>query len=92
MQHVITFINESCDQPTTPAIQKENIVFLDIKPISEPTSQFALKSGKKSFYDQTICIFFKMVEKNSSMVRNFPQTNALSEKIDRQMDRLIDKL
>ena len=33
-----------------------------------------------------------MVENNCIMVKSYEKTNALLERVDRQMDRLIDKL
>ena len=92
IKHVTTSANKSSDQPTTLAIQQENTNFLDIEPTLEPTSQYALKNGKKSFYDEAICMFSKMIENNSNMVRNLEKSNVLLKRVDRQIDKLIDKL
>ena len=35
---------------------------------------------------------WQTTENNSIMVKNFEKTKALLERVDRQMDRLIDKL
>jgi hypothetical protein len=51
-----------------------------------------VKSSKKNFQEQTYGLFTQMVENSSVMVKNFEKTNALLEKVERQMDRLIDKL
>jgi len=37
-------------------------------------------------------MFIQMVENSIIMGRNFEKTNALLEKVERQMDQLIDKL
>jgi hypothetical protein len=52
----------------------------------------SVKFGKKNFQEQTYGLFTQMVENSSVMVKNFEKTNALLEKVERQMDRLIEKL
>jgi hypothetical protein len=85
MKHVTASANGStCIEDSTEEPEKEQI--------SEPTPTSSLKSGKKSFQEQTFGLFTQMVENNSVMVKNFEKTNALLERVDRQMDRLIDKL
>jgi hypothetical protein len=85
MKHVTASANGStCIEDSTEKPEKEQI--------SEPTSTSSLKSGKKSFQEQIFGLFTQMVENSSVMVKNFEKTNALLERVDRQMDRLIDKL
>ena len=48
--------------------------------------------SKQNFYDRAISIFEKMVENSTVMMHNFEKTNALLERVDYQMDRLINKL
>jgi len=56
------------------------------------TTNSSKKQTKKNLQDQTHSMFTQMVENSTMMVRNFEKTNALLEKVERQMDRLIDKL
>jgi hypothetical protein len=58
----------------------------------EGNSNSSVKSGKKNFQEQTYNLFTQMVENSSVLVKNFEKTNALLEKVEHQMDRLIDKL
>ena len=74
----------TCIEDNTKELEKEQI--------SEPTLTSSLKSGKKSFQEQNFGLFIQMVENNFVMVKNFEKTNVLLERVDRQMDRLIDKL
>jgi hypothetical protein len=48
--------------------------------------------GNKNFQEQTFGLFTQMVENSSVMVKNFEKNNTLLKTMDRQMDRLIDKL
>lgn len=59
---------------------------------SATTTNSSQKQTKKNFQDQTLGMFTQMIENSTIMVRNFEKTNALLEKVERQMDRLIDKL
>lgn len=59
---------------------------------SATTTSSSQKQTKKNFQDQTLGMFTQMVDNSTIMVRNFEKTNALLEKVERQMDRLIDKL
>jgi hypothetical protein len=52
----------------------------------------SVKFGKKNFQEQTYGLFTQMVKNNSVIVKNFDKTNALLEKVEPQMDRLINKL
>ena len=49
-----------------------------------------VKSGKKNFQERTYSLFIQMVESNFVMVKNFEKTNALLEKVEHQIDRLLD--
>lgn len=65
--------------------------------VQEPSSSFRTspvtsKSGKKLYHEQTYHMFTQMVENSSVMVKHFQKTNDLLEKVERQMDRIIDKL
>jgi hypothetical protein len=85
MKHVIASANGStCIEDNTEEPEK--------KQISEPTPTSSVKSGKKNFQEQTFGLFIQMIENNYVMVKNFEKTNALLERVDRQIDRLIDKL
>jgi hypothetical protein len=59
---------------------------------SDITTTSSLKTGKKSFQEQTYGLFTKMVENSTVMAKNFEKTNALLENMSSQMDRLIEKL
>lgn len=59
---------------------------------SATTTSSSQKQAKKTFQDQTLGMFTQMVENSTIMVKNFEKTNALLEKVEHQMDRLIDKL
>ena len=85
MKHFTASANGStCIEDSTEEPDKEQI--------SEPIPSSSLKSGKKNFHEETFGLFTQMVENNSIMVKNFEKTNALLERVDRQMDRLIDIL
>jgi hypothetical protein len=62
MKHVTTFV----DGMKLP--QFENNTKLLEKLIPKATSQFATKSGKNFFNEQTIGMFMKMVENNTIIV------------------------
>jgi hypothetical protein len=85
MKHATAYANDStCIEDSVEELEKEQIL--------EPTPTSSLKSGKKNFQKQTFGLFIQMVKNNSIMVKNFEKTNALLERVDRQIDRLIDKL
>jgi hypothetical protein len=85
MKHVTTSANGStCIEDSTEEPEKEQI--------SKPTPTSSLKSGNKTFHKQTFSLFTQMVENSSVMVKNIKKTNVLLERVDRQMNRLINKL
>ena len=55
---------------------------------SEPPSA----SKKNKFQDQTLFYFGNMVNNGTAMLDHFAKTNELLQKVDHQMDRLINKL
>jgi hypothetical protein len=55
---------------------------------SKPSSA----SKKNKFQDQALLYFRKMVDNGAAMVDYFAKTNELLQKVDHQMDRLIEKL
>lgn len=61
-------------------------------PTPAPSQTLATKVDKKNFQEQCYGVFMQMAENSSVMVKNFEKTNALLENVERQMDRLIDKL
>lgn len=89
MKHVTASANNS-------AISDDNTIDIDndlhSKESPLPTPNSAIKGDKKSFQEQCYGVFIKMAENSSVMVQNFQETNALLQKVERQMDRLIDKL
>lgn len=48
--------------------------------------------GKLNFHQKAIDIFEKMAENSVGLLKHFEKTNQLLERVDYQMDRLIDKL
>lgn len=54
----------------------------------EPSSA----SKKNKFQDQALHYFGKMVDNGVAMLDHFAKTNELLQKVDQQMDRLIEKL
>ena len=55
---------------------------------SEPPSV----SNKNKFQDQTLFYFEKIVDNGTAMLDHFAKTNELLQKVDHQMDWLINKL
>jgi hypothetical protein len=54
--------------------------------------KFLMGPPKDKFAHQTFAMFVKVVENSFIMVKNIQQTNVLLEKVDIQMDCLINKL
>ena len=54
------------------------------------TPNLTIKVDKRNFQERCYGVFVQMAENNSVMVKNFEKINALLERVDRQMDRLID--
>lgn len=86
MKHVTASANNStCVEGSKDEVEKEQN--------SEVVPTSSLKSdSKKSFQEQCFGVFMQMAENSTTMVKNFEKTNVLLEKVERQMDRLIDKL
>jgi hypothetical protein len=63
----------------------------ELSPSARPQHSTS-KSGKKYSHEQTYQMFTQMVSNSSVMVKHFEKTNELLEKVERQMDRIIDKL
>ena len=89
MKHVIASANDSMNvEESTMDIQNDQ----NSNGIPMLTTTSAIKVDKKNFQKQCYGVFVQMAENSSVMVKNFEKTNALLEKVERQMDRLIDKL
>ena len=89
MKHVTASANDSMNvEESTMDIQKDQ----NSNDIPMSTTTLAIKVDKKKFQKQCYSIFVQMAENSSVMVKNFEKTNALLKKVERQMDRLIDKL
>ena len=89
MKHVTASANDSMNiEVSTMDIQNDQ----NSNDIPMSTTTPAIKVDKKNFQEQCYDIFVQMAENNSVMVKNFEKTNALVEKVEWQMDRLIDKL
>ena len=87
MKHVTASANDSVEESTIDIEKDQNSN--DI-PISTTTP--AIKVDKKNFQEQCYSVFIQMAKNSLVMVKNFEKTNALLEKVERQMNRLIDKL
>ena len=88
MKHVTTSANDSVslDDSTT---ENENDSPI---PATTTTPNSTSKVDKRNFQERCYGVFVQMAENSSIMVKNFEKTNALLERVDQQMDRLIDKL
>jgi hypothetical protein len=56
--------------------------------MSKPTTS----STKGKFHDQALMLFSKMVDNSANMLQSFQSMTGLMERVDHQMDRLIEKL
>jgi hypothetical protein len=98
MKHVSASANDNDHiSPENSQLSEESEVLEDHPTVQEPSSSLTTsllisKSGKKLYQEQTYRIFTQIVENSSVMVNHFQKTNDLLEKIERQMDRIIDKL
>jgi hypothetical protein len=97
MKHVSASANDNDHiSPENSQLSEESEVLEDHPTVQEPSSSLTTsllisKSGKKLYQEQTYRIFTQIVENSSVMVNHFQKTNDLLEKIERQMDRIIDK-
>ena len=67
-------------------------IFEDIQIKHNSQSKPSSASKKNKFQNQTLFYFGKMVDNGTAMLDHFAKTNELLQKVDYQMDRLIDKL
>ena len=88
MKHVTTSANDSV------SVDDNNTENENDSPIPATTTilNSTIKVDKRNFQERCYGVFLQMAENCSLMVKNFEKTNALLERVDRQMDRLIDKL
>ena len=63
-----------------------------LQPINSLQSEPSSASKKNKFQDQTLHYFGKMVDNSVAMLDHFARTNELFQKVDQQIDRLIEKL
>jgi hypothetical protein len=63
-----------------------------LQPVSTLQSEPSSASKKNKFQDQALHYFGKMVDNGVAMLDHFARTNELLQKVDQQMDRLIEKL
>ena len=55
-------------------------------------SSVTKSSGKTKFHDEALLLFGEMVETSKGVLQSFRGTGEVLKSLDKQMDRLIDKL
>ena len=55
-------------------------------------SSISKTSGKRKFHDEALLLFGEMVETSKGLLQSFRGTGEVLKSLDKQMDRLIDKL
>ena len=93
MKHMTTSANDyvSIEDNTT---NNENDLHLNDTPIlaAMTTPNSTIKVDKRNFQERSYRVFVQMAENNSIMIINFEKPNLLLERVDRHMNRLIEKL
>ena len=93
MKHVTTSASDSVSVEDNTTDNDNDLHSKDTPiPAMTTTPNSTTKVDKKNFQERCYGVFVQMAENSSVMVKNFEKTNALLERVDRQMDRLIDKL
>ena len=86
MKHVTSSANDSVTLEDSTIKNENDTPILATTTTPNSTS----KVDKRNFQKRCYGVFVQMAENSSIMVKNFEKTDALLERVDQQMDRLIE--
>ena len=90
MKHVTTSANNDVSVKDN-TIDIENDLHLKDTLITTTTPNPTTKVNKKNFQECCYEVFVQLAENSLVVIKNFEITKTLLEKVDRKMDRFIDK-
>ena len=93
MKHVTASANDSVSMEDSTTDNETDLHSKDTAfSTTMTTPNSTIKVDKRNFQERCYGVFVQMAENSSVMVKNFEKTSALLERVDRQMDKLIEKL